>query len=160
MAEAMMCHYQYNSWTMDYSRATKTYLHAILQLFGGGCGIASCLVICIELDFTLGHLHGRLGFAAFILCCISFISGFLAFFSKYFKVCVSPLLNKTVHNVLGIVTFALGQCTQYYGYQFAFYLKKPWDLLILLQVITLIILVLACWGPLKSLSHKYVSLAS
>ncbi|XP_073823548.1 uncharacterized protein [Musca autumnalis] len=160
MAEGIMCHYKYNVLTMNHSRTAKNYLHGILQILGGGCGIAAALIKCIQHDFKFDSIHGKLGFAAFILCCVSLLSGFTAFFAKFLRKCVSPLWTKTFHNILGIGTFAVGLTAQYYGFDKGFFSHSspsP-DFTILMQVITLMILVLACWGPLQSLFQKICSL--
>lgn len=56
-----MCHYNHNVLTFNYSRVTKTNLHWILQILGGGCGIAAALIKCIEHNFVLSGLHAKLG---------------------------------------------------------------------------------------------------
>ena len=61
MAEAIMCHYNNNVLTMNYKRNTKTTIHWILQVLGGGCGIAGVLIKCIKDDFYLFNLHTKLG---------------------------------------------------------------------------------------------------
>ncbi|XP_058985547.1 uncharacterized protein LOC101898778 [Musca domestica] len=156
MAEGIMCHYNHNVLTMSYSRTTKNYIHGILQVLGGGCGIASALIKCIQHNFKFDDLHAKLGFAAFILCCVSLVSGLAAFFAKFMKKCVSPLLTKTFHTILGIGTFAVALSAQYYGFNTGFFSHNTpsKDFTILIQVITLMILILSCWGPLKNLYHK------
>ncbi|TMW54474.1 hypothetical protein DOY81_000466 [Sarcophaga bullata] len=156
MAEAIMCHYNHNVLTFNYRRNTKTTIHWILQVLGGGCGIAGVLIKCIQKGFLLSSVHGKLGFAAFILCCISFVTGLSALFSTKIKKLLSPLLNKTFHNVLGIITFAVALCAQYYGYETGYFHRKAPsnDFILLIKCLTLISLVLSCLGPLKALLHR------
>lgn len=61
MAEAMMCHYDGNVLTFTYKRKTKTMIHWILQLLGGGFGIAGCLIIMNHRGFSFSTTHGKLG---------------------------------------------------------------------------------------------------
>ncbi|XP_075149635.1 transmembrane reductase CYB561D2-like [Haematobia irritans] len=156
MAEAIMCHYNHNVLTFNYSRSTKNHLHWILQVLGGGCGIAAALIKCIQHNFQFSDTHGKLGFSAFILCCVSLVSGVATFFSKNLRKCLSPLFTKIFHNLLGIGTFAVALVAQYYGYNTGFFKHSSPsdDFTILMKVITLMILILSCWGPLKSLFHK------
>lgn len=56
-----MCHYQHNVLTLNYSRKTKTLLHWILQVLGGGIGIAGVLIQCIHDKFDLFNTHAKLG---------------------------------------------------------------------------------------------------
>lgn len=56
-----MCHYQHNVLTLNYSRKTKTLLHWILQVLGGGIGIAGVLIQCINDKFDLFNTHAKLG---------------------------------------------------------------------------------------------------
>ncbi|KAM7351693.1 transmembrane reductase CYB561D2-like isoform 1-T2 [Cochliomyia hominivorax] len=156
MAEAVMCHYNHNVLTFNYRRNTKTTIHWVLQVLGGSTGIAGVLVKCIQKNFSLHSIHGKLGFAAFILCCISFLSGLSALFSTRIKRLVSPLLNKTFHNVLGLGTFAVALSSQYYGYETGYFSRKAPsnDFIVLMKCLTLISLVLSCLGALKALFHK------
>ncbi|TMW54482.1 hypothetical protein DOY81_000474 [Sarcophaga bullata] len=156
MAEAIMCHYNNNVLTMNYNRKTKTTIHWILQVLGGGCGIAGVLLKCIKDDFYLFNMHTKLGFAAFILCCISFVSGLASLFSTTLRRILSPLLNKTFHTIVGIGTFVVALSAQYYGYEIGFFYRDApsQDFIILMKCLTLISLFLSCWGPLKALFHK------
>ncbi|KAI8121532.1 hypothetical protein CVS40_7390 [Lucilia cuprina] len=156
MAEAIMCHYNHNVLTFNYRRITKTTIHWVLQVLGGGCGIAGVLIKCIQKHFSLHSIHGKLGFAAFILCCISFASGLSALFSTRFKKLLSPLLNKTFHNILGIGTFVVALSAQYYGYETGFFSRKApsADFIVLMKCLTLISLILSSIGALKALFHK------
>ena len=56
-----MCHYNNNVLTMNYKRNTKTTIHWILQVLGGGCGIAGVLLKCIKDDFYFFNMHTKLG---------------------------------------------------------------------------------------------------
>uniref|UniRef100_A0A1I8QCY6 ascorbate ferrireductase (transmembrane) n=1 Tax=Stomoxys calcitrans TaxID=35570 RepID=A0A1I8QCY6_STOCA len=160
MAEAIMCHYNHNVLTFNYRRTTKTTMHWMLQSLGGACGIAGVLIKCIQKGFLLQSTHGKLGFAAFILCCISMLSGLAALYSVRVKKFLSPLLNKTFHNVLGIATFAVALVAHFYGYNTGFFSRKSPsnDFTILMKVLTLMTLCLSSWGPLKSLLHKMRSI--
>lgn len=181
MAEAIMCHYNHNVLTSSYRRNTKTLIHWVLQVLGGGIGIASVLIQCIHDKFDLFNTHAKLGafliyffnfvcsfqfaydfyylsgFAAFILCCISLISGLLSLFSTNLRSLLSPLLNKTFHTVLGIATFAVALCAQFYGYETGLFKHHvpSQDFVILMKCLTLISLVLSCLGPLKALFYKF-----
>uniref|UniRef100_A0A1A9W6U3 ascorbate ferrireductase (transmembrane) n=1 Tax=Glossina brevipalpis TaxID=37001 RepID=A0A1A9W6U3_9MUSC len=155
MAEAIMCHYKSNILTCNFPRNTKTTLHWILQVLGGGLGIAGTLVKCIQKGFRIESLHAKLGFAAFILCCFSMISGLSALYSQKVKQFLSPLFNKTFHNLLGLITFVLALVAQYYGYQKGFFIRKTTeDFQILMKCIILISLILSSIGPIKSLYYK------
>lgn len=61
MAEALMCYYEKNVLTSSYKRKTKTTIHWILQVLGGTCGIAGCLIKSIQKGFKLSTTHGQLG---------------------------------------------------------------------------------------------------
>lgn len=183
MAEGVMCLYNHNVLTYNYRRTTKTTIHWVLQALGGACGIAGVLIKCIQKGFSLHSTHGKLGeskggkkwflkyfsksfffkipgFAAFILCCISLLSGLSALYSMRLKQCLSPLLNKSFHNLLGLVTFAVALSAQYYGYTTGFFSRKTpsHDFTILMKVLTLLTLVLSAWGPFKSMMHKMRSI--
>uniref|UniRef100_A0A1B0G2C4 ascorbate ferrireductase (transmembrane) n=1 Tax=Glossina morsitans morsitans TaxID=37546 RepID=A0A1B0G2C4_GLOMM len=158
MAEAIMCHYKSNILTFNFPRTTKTTIHWVLQVLGGGLGITGTLVKCIQKGFLIATVHGKLGFAAFILCCFSMISGLAALYSQKLKQFLSPLLNKTFHNLLGLVTFVLALTAQYYGYETGFFVRKTTeDFRILMKCIILMTLILSSVGPLKSLYHKLMN---
>ncbi|XP_061402731.1 transmembrane reductase CYB561D2-like [Musca vetustissima] len=160
MAEGIMCLYNHNVLTYNYRRTTKTTIHWVLQALGGACGIAGVIIKILQKGFSLHSTHGKLGFAAFILCWISLISGLSALYSMRLKRCLSPLLNKSFHNLLGLVTFAVALSAQYYGYTTGFFSRKTpsHDFTILMKVLTLLTLLLSSWGPLKSLMHKMRSI--
>lgn len=61
MAEAMMSHYNGNVLTLNCKRKTKTTVHWVLQVLGGGVGIAGALIKLIQDDFQMYSTHGRLG---------------------------------------------------------------------------------------------------
>ncbi|XP_075149630.1 transmembrane reductase CYB561D2-like [Haematobia irritans] len=161
MAEGIMCHYNQNPLTLHYRRTTKTTIHWVLQALGGACGIAGVLIKCIQKGFQLHTTHGKLGFSAFILCCISMSSGLGALYSMRFKQYLSPLMNKTFHNILGIATFAVAMVAHFYGYNTGFFSRRTpsSDFTILMKVLTLMTLCLSSWGPLKSLYNKMRSIA-
>ncbi|XP_073823522.1 uncharacterized protein isoform X2 [Musca autumnalis] len=160
MAEGVMCLYNHNVLTYNYRRTTKTTIHWVLQALGGSLGIAGALIKCIQKGFSLHSTHGKLGFAALILCCISLLSGLTALYAMRLKQCLSPLLNKSFHNFLGLVTFAVALAAQYYGYTTGFFSRKTPsnDFTILMKIFTLLTLFLSSWGPLKSLMHKMRSI--
>lgn len=61
MAEAVMCHYEGNVLTFTYGRQTKTMIHWVLQVLGGGCGIAGTLLKMVDRGFAFSSTHGKLG---------------------------------------------------------------------------------------------------
>ncbi|XP_030388058.1 uncharacterized protein LOC115634471 [Scaptodrosophila lebanonensis] len=162
MAEAMMCFYDGNWLTLRYTRKQKTATHVVLQLLGGGMGVAGCLIQLIRDDFTISvTVHARLGFATFVLCLISLLSGLLAVLARSMSRCWSPLLNKTVHVVLSFGTFVVAMLAQYYGYtQAGIFKSQGQDFVILIQVVTLVMMILTCIGPMKSLYYKFESIAN
>ncbi|XP_046812112.1 uncharacterized protein LOC111686408 [Lucilia cuprina] len=156
MAEAIMCHYNQNVLTFSFRRNTKTLIHLVLQVLGGGIGIAGVLIQLIHDKFDLFNVHAKLGFAAFILCLISFVTGLSALFSNTLKRFLSPLLNKTFHNILGMSTFVVALVAQYYGYNTGLFTRNvpTKDFVILMKCLTLISAVLTSLGPLKTLIYK------
>ncbi|XP_036321650.1 uncharacterized protein LOC118735791 [Rhagoletis pomonella] len=156
MAEGIMCHYSINPLTNGFKRKTKTTIHWVLLTLGGGCGVAGCLVMIVIVKLNMDQLHNRLGFAAFILCLISMLSGLSALFSSYLRRILSPLLNKGFHNLVGFGTFLTALLAQYYGYEF-FHSSIIWSFINVLQVVTLVSLVLTSIGPLKALYQKISS---
>lgn len=96
---------------------------------------------------------------AFILSMTSLLTGLSALFAQSLQRLLRPLLNKTFHNFLGIVTFILALVTQYYGYEtWIFKMKVSEDFEIMMKVITIFILFLTCIGPLKALYPKSLSI--
>ncbi|XP_037928028.1 uncharacterized protein LOC119662476 [Teleopsis dalmanni] len=158
MAEGIMSHWTGNALTFTYKRQTKTHLHWILEALGGGCGVAGCLIKLIPDQFVLKSIHSKLGFSAFILCLVSMLTGLSAIFSMRLKKLLSPLYNKAFHNLLGVSTFVIALVAQYYGYSFFVWLHLNPGLITLLQCITLVSMVLTCWGPFKALFNKIVSM--
>ncbi|CAD6997453.1 uncharacterized protein LOC101448760 [Ceratitis capitata] len=156
MAEGIMCHYSINPLTNGFRRKSKTTIHWILLTLGGGCGVAGCLIMIVIVKFKMDQTHNRLGFAAFILCLISMLSGLLALFSKNLRRILSPLFNKGFHNLVGFGTFVTALVAQFYGYEF-FHHSLSWSFINVLQVVTLVSLVLTSIGPLKALYQKISS---
>lgn len=90
------------------------------------------------------------------------VSGLASLFSTSLRTFLSPLLNKTFHNILGMVTFVLALSAQYYGYDthlFSHHVPTK-DFVILMKCLTLISLVLSCLGPLKSLIYRISNIIS
>lgn len=87
-------------------------------------------------------------------------SGLASLYAMRVKKLISPLLNKSFHNFLGIVTFAVALSAQFYGYDTGFFSRKTpsTDFTILIKVLTLATLILSSWGPLKSMYHKMRSI--
>ncbi|ALC40390.1 CG13078 [Drosophila busckii] len=159
MAEGMMCFYDGNWLTLRYSRKQKTFAHVVLQLLGGGMGVAGCLVQLIRDDWSISvTVHSRLGFAAFILCLISLLSGLSAALARSLSKVVSPLGNKTFHIVLSLGTFVTAMLAQFYGYtQTRIFKGQGHDFMVLMQVVTLLVMVLTCIAPFKALYHKFAN---
>lgn len=156
MAEGIMCHYSVNPLTNGFKRKTKTTIHWVLLTLGGGCGVAGCLVMIVIVKFKMDEIHNRLGFAAFILCLISMLSGLSALFSSTLRRILSPLFNKGFHNVVGFGTFLTALLAQFYGYEF-FHHSVLWSFINVLQVVTLVSIILTSIGPLKALYQKIAS---
>lgn len=157
MAEAVMIHYNANPLTSHYKRHQKHTIHWVLQLAGGGLGMGGTLYKCIQKGFLLTSTHGKLGFATFILCLVSWLSGLTALYQLKLKHYVRPLLNRTFHNLIGFACFVLALLSQYYGYETGFFRRAHKDgstLPICMKAITLISLVLTCIGPIKALLQK------
>ncbi|XP_039949505.1 uncharacterized protein LOC120767480 [Bactrocera tryoni] len=156
MAEGIMCHYSINPLTNGFKRKAKTTIHWVLLTLGGGCGVAGCLVMIVIVKFKMDQVHNRLGFAAFILCLVSMLSGLSALFSNNLRRILSPLFNKGFHNLVGFGTFLTALLAQFYGYEF-FHSSILWSFIRVLQVVTLVSLVLTSIGPLKALYKKITS---
>ncbi|XP_049317381.1 uncharacterized protein LOC109579963 [Bactrocera dorsalis] len=157
MAEAVMIHYNANPLTSHYKRHEKHTIHWVLQLAGGGLGMGGTLYKCIQKGFLLSSTHGKLGFASFIFCLVSWLSGLTALYQLKMKGCVRPLFNRTFHNLIGLTCFVLALLAQFYGYQTGFFIRAHPDgstLPICMKTITLISLVLSCIGPIKALLQK------
>ncbi|XP_055851026.1 transmembrane reductase CYB561D2-like [Episyrphus balteatus] len=158
MAEGLMTHYNGNTFLLSYKRKSRTTIHWILQALGGAIGIAGGVIEMCRMDVHFVTIHGKLGFSAIILCAVSMISGLSALFPRWLRKIISPLLNKTVHNVLGVGTFAIALVAQYYGYQsWSFELSVQPDFRYTMEVITLTSLVLTCLGPLISLWYRIMN---
>ncbi|EDW90441.1 uncharacterized protein LOC6529736 [Drosophila yakuba] len=162
MAEGMMCFYDGSWLTVRYSRKYKTAFHVVLQILGGGMGVAGCLIQLIRDDWAISvTLHARLGFAAFILCLISLLSGLVAFLARSLSRTISPLVNKTFHVVLSFAAFVIAMMAQFYGYtQTGIFRGQGQDFVVLMQVVTMVLMVLTSIGAIKSLYQKFGSLAS
>lgn len=162
MAEAMMCFYDGNWLTLRYTRKHKTAIHVVLQILGGGMGVAGCLVQLIRDHWSISvTIHSRLGFAAFVLCLISLLSGLSAVLARSLSKICSPLGNKTFHVLLSMGAFVTAMLAQFYGYtQTGIFKGQGADFVILMQVVTLVSMVLTCIAPLKSLYQKALSFAS
>lgn len=162
MAEGMMCFYDGSWLTLRYSRKYKTAFHVVLQILGGGMGVAGCLIQLIRDDWSISvTVHARLGFAAFVLCLISLLSGLAAALARSVSRAVSPLINKTFHVALSFGAYVTAMMAQYYGYtQTGIFRGQGEDFLILIQVVTLVAMVLTSIGAIKSLYQKFSSLAS
>ncbi|EDV98763.1 uncharacterized protein LOC6566522 [Drosophila grimshawi] len=159
MAEASMCFYDGNWLTLRYTRKQKTAIHVVLQIVGGGMGVAGCLVQLIRDDWSIGvTIHSRLGFAAFVLCLISLLSGIVAVLARSLSKLFSPLANKTFHVLLSLATYVIASLAQYYGYtQTKIFRGQGADFVILMQVATLLAMVLTSIAPIKSLYQKCIS---
>ncbi|XP_023170170.1 uncharacterized protein LOC111598927 [Drosophila hydei] len=162
MAEGMMCFYDGNWLTLRYTRKHKTAIHVVLQILGGGMGVAGCLVQLIRDQWAISvTVHSRLGFAAFVLCLISLLSGLTAVLARSLSKVLSPLANKSFHVLLSLGTFVTAMLAQFYGYtQTGIFKGQGEDFVILMQVVTLVAMVLTCIAPLKSLYQKALSFAS
>ncbi|XP_033249914.1 cytochrome b561 domain-containing protein 2 [Drosophila miranda] len=155
MAEGVMIHYGGNVLTHSYKRHTKTTIHWIVLTLGGCCGASGALIKMIQKGFSLQSTHGKLGFTAFILCILAMTSGLSALFSARVKRLITPLLNKTFHNLLGFACFVIALVTQYYGYQTGYFTNRSeTDFQILMKCLTLTSLVLSSYGPMKALYQK------
>ncbi|XP_017485049.1 PREDICTED: uncharacterized protein LOC108373638 [Rhagoletis zephyria] len=156
MAEAVMVHYNSNPLTTNFKRHEKHTIHWVLQLAGGGLGMGGTLYKCIQKGFLLQSTHGKLGFATFILCLVSWLSGLTALYQLKLKSFVRPLFNRTIHNLIGLACFVLALSTQYYGYQTGFFRARVTSESFrdCMKTITLLSLVLSSIGPLKALLQK------
>ncbi|ALC38931.1 CG13077 [Drosophila busckii] len=160
MAQGIMVHYSNNVLTSSYKRHTKTTIHWVTMVLGGGCGAAGALIKMIQKGFLLQSTHGRLGLAAFVLCLVTMCSGLAALFSMRIKKLLAPLLNKAFHNFLGIAVFVVALVTQFYGYETKYFKTRTQnDFQVLIKCLTLTSLVLTVIGPLKSLYHRLQSIA-
>ncbi|XP_016961750.1 uncharacterized protein LOC108032438 [Drosophila biarmipes] len=162
MAEGMMCFYDGSWLTLRYSRKYKTFFHVALQILGGGMGVAGCLVQLIRDDWSVSvTIHARLGFAAFILCLISLLSGLAAFLARSLSPTIPPLINKTFHVVISFAAFVIAMMAQFYGFtQTRIFKSQGQDFVILMQVATMVLMVITSIGAMKSLYQKFGSLAS
>ncbi|BFF93736.1 uncharacterized protein DMAD_11528 [Drosophila madeirensis] len=162
MAEGMMCFYEGSWLTLRYTRKYKTAIHVVLQVIGGGMGVAGCLIQLIRDKWSIGvTTHASLGFAAFILCLISLLSGLAAVLARAMSRAVSPLVNKTFHVTLGFVAYVIAMMAQYFGYaQTSLFKGQGADFVILMRVATLVSMVLTSIGAIKSLYKKVLSFKS
>ncbi|XP_017019177.1 uncharacterized protein [Drosophila kikkawai] len=162
MAEGMMCFYDGSWLTLRFSRKSKTVFHVVLQILGGGMGVAGCLIQLIRDDWSISvTVHARLGFAAFVLCLISLLSGLAAALARYLSRSISPLINKTFHVVLSFGAFVTAMMAQFYGFtQTGIFRGQGQDFVILMQVVTMVAMVITSIGAIKSLYQKFSSLAS
>ncbi|XP_022233615.2 uncharacterized protein LOC111081783 [Drosophila obscura] len=160
MAEGMMCFYDGSWLTLRYTRKYKTAIHVVLQVIGGGMGVAGCLIQLIRDKWSIGvTTHASLGFAAFVLCLISLLSGLAAVLARAMSRAVSPLINKTFHVTLSFAAYVIAMMAQYYGYgQTSIFKGQGEDFVILIRVATLVSMVLTSIGAIKSLYQKVLSL--
>ncbi|XP_055913515.1 transmembrane reductase CYB561D2-like [Eupeodes corollae] len=115
MAEGILTYYKGNSVTHTWFRQEKVILHITLQLLGSILGIAG---IIIRMNFDKVHfttLHGKLGFAAFLLCLVNLILGLSAIFSAKLKNYIYPLFNKSIHGILGLLSYTTAIVSLIYG---------------------------------------------
>ncbi|EDW55787.1 uncharacterized protein LOC6614714 [Drosophila sechellia] len=125
-------------------------------------GVAGCLIQLIRDDWSVSvTLHARLGFAAFVLCLVSLLSGLVAFLARCLSRTISPLVNKTFHVVLSFAAFVIAMMAQFYGYtKTGIFRGQGQDFVVLMQVVTMVLMVLTSIGAIKSLYQKIGSLAS
>ncbi|XP_055923570.1 transmembrane reductase CYB561D2-like isoform X2 [Eupeodes corollae] len=155
MAEGLMTHYNGNVMLFYYSRKTKTTIHWVLQALGGSLGIVGALLKIIEKPVHFTTIHGKVGLAAMIICGLSMLTGLSALYSQSLKRLLQPLLNKSVHNFLGISGFVLAMVAQYYGYETRFFMFQTDDSFrTMMQVVTIFSIICCCLGPLKALWEK------
>ncbi|XP_037928190.1 uncharacterized protein LOC119662608 [Teleopsis dalmanni] len=154
MAEGLMAHYRSNAWSQLCYRPEKTRLHWILQLIGSIVGIIGIgIKICLE-NKHFYTIHGVLGLVTLILCLVSLASGLSSLYANELKQRLQPIINKAVHNALGLCTFTLAMLSMYYSFETEIFMDYSldaanyMDFRLLMQIMICLILILSSYGPL------------
>lgn len=91
------------------------------------------------------------GFTSTVLLFIGLITGLAAQYSQTLQKYITPIINKTLHNFLGLSGFIIGMVSLYYGYntRFAKFLI-PADLICVIKILTILTIILSILGSVKS----------
>ncbi|XP_037959040.1 uncharacterized protein LOC119688431 [Teleopsis dalmanni] len=154
LAEGMMVRYNGNILLRSLHPDTKTTLHYVLQLTGGLLGILGTLQKVYGKKKHFKSLHGKLGLAACLFCTVNFLAGTLALYSTDYRSYISPLVNKIIHNGLGLITFLIVMLAQLTGYNTGFF-RRNFVNIKLYKFVTFVILVLSAIGPVRIFFKNY-----
>lgn len=159
-----MAYYRGNVWTHVCHRPEKARFHWVLQLCGSIIGLIG-IVIKIFLEEVHFHTrHGIIGLATMIILFISLLSGLSSLYAAELKGRLQPRFNKTLHNIIGLITFTLAMLSMYYSYEtqlfndYSLDASTYMDFRLLLEIITIIIFVLTAYGPLWCLFYSRLEL--
>lgn len=102
----------------------KITLHWLILGIGTACNIAGFVIVVINKNrnnrdhFTT--LHGKFGLATVVLSILTLCGGSFALYSASLKSYIKPKLNKALHILAGILSYALATVT------FGFSLYSHW----------------------------------
>ncbi|XP_017486915.1 PREDICTED: cytochrome b561 domain-containing protein 2-like [Rhagoletis zephyria] len=162
MSEGLMAYYRGNVWTQICQRPEKARLHWMLQLCGAIIGLTGIVIkMCLE-EVHFHTLHGILGLATMIVLFISLLSGLGSLYATELKSRVQPRVNKTLHNITGLITYTLAMLSMYFSFETALFndysldASTYVDFRLLLEIITVIIFALSTYGPLWCLFYSRI----
>jgi cytochrome b-561 domain-containing protein 2 len=124
MAEAVMIMSQGNIFASNLSRQGRVRLHWILQAGAAAFIFAGFLVIVVNKNLhNKNHFkswHSVIGLVFFVCVGITSSGGVVTLYSFRLKQYVKPAKMKLLHNLVGVLTFAIGVVTEIFG------IYTPW----------------------------------
>ncbi|XP_014100981.3 transmembrane reductase CYB561D2 [Bactrocera oleae] len=160
MSEGLMAYYRGNVWTQVCHRPEKARLHWVLQLCGSIIGLIGIVIkMCLE-EVHFHTRHGMIGLATMVILFISLLSGLSSLYAAELKGRLQPRFNKTMHNIIGLMTFTLAMLSMYYSFEtqlfndYSLDASTYMDFRLLLEIITIIIFVLTAYGPMWCLFYS------
>ncbi|XP_011181131.2 transmembrane reductase CYB561D2-like [Zeugodacus cucurbitae] len=160
MSEGLMAYYRGNVWTQVCHRPEKARLHWVLQLCGAIIGLIGIVIKMFLEEVHFHTRHGIIGLATMVILFISLLSGLSSLYATELKGRLQPRFNKTLHNIIGLITFTLAMLSMYYSFEtqlfndYSLDASTYMDFRLLLEIITILIFVLTAYGPLWCLFYS------
>ncbi|XP_053696075.1 transmembrane reductase CYB561D2-like [Sabethes cyaneus] len=144
-----------NTWTQALTQPQRKTAHWILQTVG-----SICVIVGVALEFywrgvlNKSHFcktHSILELIAVILMILSMSNGLGALYAVELRRKIKPVYIKVVHAIAGLVCFVLGMISLWYGYKKRIFQENSIpELLVALQISTLLIIVLSVGGAVET----------
>ncbi|XP_058985545.1 uncharacterized protein LOC101898948 [Musca domestica] len=126
MSEGLMAYYRANARTKFCDRSQKTKTHWILQLCGSILGLVG---VAIKIGIEEKHfhsVHGIVGLITSVMLLFTLLSGLSALYAHEMK-SIQPMLNKTLHNIWGLLTYTLVMLSMYTAYDTNIFIEYSLD---------------------------------